>query len=170
MILPEWVFWFALVAMVIGWLGVILPVIPGVGFIWFTALVYAIAERFATIDPLTFIVLTLLTGISLSADLWMSQIGARAGGASPKSMGIGLLGGLIGAAVGFFFLGIGAVPGTIIGALAGVIIAEWREREDWKEAFKVGSGWLAGCALSRVLQLVIATLMILLFTWQVWRG
>ena len=152
--------------MIVGLIGVILPVVPGVGFIWIVVLVYAIAERFATIDPITFAVLTILGAIGLTADLWMSQVGAKVGGASVWSLLAGLVLGAIGAIVGLAFLGVGAVPGAIIGAIAGVILAEWYKRKDWREAFKAGGGWLIGCTLSGGVQLLIAVLMILIFVWQ----
>lgn len=166
MVLPVWAFWVALVVMIVGLIGVILPVVPGVGFIWIVVLVYAIAERFATIDPITFAVLTILGAIGLTADLWMSQVGAKVGGASVWSLLAGLVLGAIGAIVGLAFLGVGAVPGAIIGAIAGVILAEWYKRKDWREAFKAGGGWLIGCTLSGGVQLLIAVLMILIFVWQ----
>ena len=56
MVLPKWAFWLALAAMLVGMVGVVLPIVPGVGFIWLVVLSYAIAERFAAIDPLTFAV------------------------------------------------------------------------------------------------------------------
>jgi uncharacterized protein YqgC (DUF456 family) len=170
MILPMWAFWLALAAMVVGLLGVILPVVPGVGFIWLVVLAYAIAERFTTIDPITFTVLTILGAIGLSADLWMSQAGAKFGGASIWSLLAGLVLGAIGAVVGLAFLGVGAVPGAVIGAIAGVILAEWYQRKDWREAFKAGGGWLVGCTLSGGVQFLIAILMILIFVWQALRG
>jgi hypothetical protein len=170
MVLPKWVFWLALAAMLVGMVGVVLPVIPGVGFIWLVVLSYAIAERFATIDPLTFAVLTVLGAIGVSADLWMSQAGAKVGGASVWSLLAGLVLGAIGAVLGLAFLGVGAVPGFIIGAVAGVILAEWYRRGDWREAFKAGGGWLVGCTLSGVVQFLISILMILIFVWQALRG
>jgi uncharacterized protein YqgC (DUF456 family) len=154
----------------VGLLGVILPLVPGVGFIWIVALVYAVAERFATIDPLTFFVLTVLGAIGVSADLWMTQVGAKIGGASIWSLAAGMVLGAIGAIVGAIFLGIGAVVGAVVGAIAGVILAEWYQRKDWREAFKAGGGWLVGCTLSGGIQFLIAILMILIFTWQALRG
>jgi len=170
MVLPMWAFWVALAVMVVGLIGVILPIVPGVGFIWIVVLVYAIAERFVTIDPITFAVLTVLGAIGLSADLWMSQVGAKAGGASIWSLLAGLALGAIGATVGAIFLGVGAIPGAVIGAIAGVILAEWYQRKDWREAFKAGGGWLVGCTLSGGVQFLIAILMILIFVWQALRG
>jgi uncharacterized protein YqgC (DUF456 family) len=168
--LPQWPFIVALIAMFVGVIGVLLPIVPGVGFIWFVVLVYAIAERFSAIDPLTFIFLTILGATGVTADLWMSQVGAKAGGASIWSLLVGLLTGVIGAIVGSVFLGVGAIPGAIIGAVAGVILAEYYKRKDWREALKAGGGWLVGCTLSGGIQLLIAILMIVTFIWQVLRG
>jgi uncharacterized protein YqgC (DUF456 family) len=170
MVLPMWAFGIALAAIAVGLIGVILPVVPGVGFIWLVILVYAIAERFATIDIISFIILTILGAIGVSADVWMSQAGAKAGGASPWSLLVGLLLGAVGAIIGSIFFGVGAIPGAIIGAVAGVIIAEWHRHEDWNEAFKVGGGWLMGCALSGVVQFLVAILMIAIFVWQALKG
>jgi uncharacterized protein YqgC (DUF456 family) len=169
-VLPMWAFWVALAAMVVGLIGVILPVVPGVGFIWIVVLVYAIAEQFATIDPLTFAVLTVLGAIGFSADLWMSHAGAKIGGASIWSLLAGLVLGAIGAILGLAFLGIGAVLGAMVGAVLGVLLAEWYQRRDWNEAFKVVGGWLIGCTLSGGVQFLIATLMILIFVWQTLKG
>ena len=170
MVLPMWAFWVALVAMIVGLIGVVLPVVPGVGFIWIVALVYAIAEQFATIDPITFAALTVLGAIGVSADLWMSHAGAKMGGGSLWSLLAGLVLGAIGAIVGFVFLGVGAIPGAILGAVLGIVLAEWYQRKDWREALKVGGSWLIGCTLSGGVQFLIGSLMIVIFVWQVLRG
>jgi uncharacterized protein YqgC (DUF456 family) len=176
-----WTFWVALAAMGIGVIGVLLPIVPGVGFIWTVVLAYAIAERFATIDPITFAVLTVLGAIGFSADLWMSQLGAKAGGATIWSLlaglAMGAIGaitalvlGIVGSVAGLTFLSIGAVPGAIMGAVLGVFLAEWYQRKDWREAAKASGGWLVGCTLSGGVQLLIAILMILIFVWQALKG
>jgi len=165
-----WAFWVALAVMFVGLLGVILPILPGIGLIWLAILAYAIAERFATIDLITLTVITLLGAAGFSASLWAGQLGAKAGGAAPPSLLLGLLTGLAGALIGMLLLGIGAIAGAIIGALLGIILAEWKRREDWREAIKVGGTWLAGCALSSLIQFIIGTLMILIFVWQALKG
>jgi uncharacterized protein YqgC (DUF456 family) len=169
-VLPMWAFWIALAAMAIGLIGVILPLVPGVGFVWIVVLIYAIVERFATIDPITFAAITLLGAVGISADLWMSHAGAKVGGASVWSLLAGLVLGAIGAIVGLVFLGAGAVPGAILGAILGIVLAEWYQRKDWREAFKAGGGWLIGCTLSGGVQFLVAILMIVIFVWQVLRG
>ncbi len=167
MSLPAWAFWVALAAMTISLVGVIVPIIPDIVLIWFVILIYALAEGFATIDPLTFIVLTFLAALGFSAEFWMSQVGAKVGGASTWSVLAGVLLGAVGAAAGLIFFGIGAVPGAFLGALAGLVLAEWYRRRDWRQALKVVGGWLAGYLLSVGVQFSIGVSMILIFVWQV---
>jgi len=165
--LPMWVFWVALTVMTIGLLGILVPIFPDIVFIWFVILIYAIADGFQAIDPLTFVGLTGLAALGFSAEFLMSQIGAKAGGASTWSLLFAILVAAFGAALGFFFLGIGAVPGAFLGALAGLIAAEWHRRRDWGQTMRVVGGWLIGYFLSVGVQLFIGILMIAVFAWQV---
>ena len=170
MSLPTWAFWGALVAMVIALLGVFVPIIPDIALIWLVILVYAIAERFSTIDPLTFVAVTFLAGLGFTAEFWMSQAGAKITGASIWSILAGIALGIVGAVLGLVFLGIGAVPGAFLGGLIGLVLVEWYQRRQWRETLKVVGGWLAGYLLSVGVQLYIGVLMILIFVWQATRG
>jgi uncharacterized protein YqgC (DUF456 family) len=171
MVLPVWAFWVALAVMFIGLLGVVLPGVPGVGLIWIAALVYAIAERFTVIDPLTFVALTILAALGVTSDIWVSQAGGKVAGASWQAMLASLGLGLLGALIGLLFGGVGALPGGVIGALLGVTLVEYYHRRDWKEAAQAGGGWIVGCLVSGVVQLVISLLMIGLFVWQfIWQA
>lgn len=165
-----WTFWVALVMMVVGLLGVVLPLVPGTGFMWVVVLIYAISEGFAAIDVISFIVLTVLGLGGATADLWMSQLGAKVGGASLWSTVYSLVGSLAGGLIGLIFAGVGAVPGMIIGSVAGILINEYRERQDWKLAWQATVGLVLGFTLSTVVQFVIGLLMLALFVWQVLRG
>jgi uncharacterized protein YqgC (DUF456 family) len=168
--LPLWAYWVALAAMSVGLLGVLLPLVPGVGFIWLVSLIYALAEGFATIDPLTFTVLTILGALGFTADLWMSQVGAKVGGASIWSLLAGLLLGAIGALVGLVYLGVGAGPLAVVGAVLGIVLSEWYRRKNLRAAIRAGGGWLIGCTVAGLLQLLIGALMMLVFAWQARAG
>jgi hypothetical protein len=109
----------------------------------------------------------MLGALGFSAEFWMSQAGAKASGASNWSILAGFLLGALGAAVGFVFLGIGAVPGAILGALAGLVLVEWYRRRNWDETLKIVGGWLIGYFLSIGVQLSIGILMIVIFAWRV---
>jgi len=164
--LPEWAFWLTLGVMVVGLIGTVIPVLPGVELIWLAALVYAIAERFATIDPLTFAALTALAATGITANIWASHLGSRLGGASWQALLAGLGLGAVGFLLGLFVGGIGAVPGGLIGALVGVLLVEYSRRKDWRGAARAGTGWLVGCLLSGFIQMMVGMVMILIFVWQ----
>jgi len=166
MSLPEWAFWLTLGVMVVGLIGTVIPVLPGVELIWLAALVYAIAERFATIDPLTFAALTALAATGITANIWASHLGSRLGGASWQALLAGLGLGAVGFLLGLFVGGIGAVPGGLIGALVGVLLVEYSRRKDWRGAARAGTGWLVGCLLSGFIQMMVGMVMILIFVWQ----
>ena len=153
----------ALVLMFIGLVGVILPLVPGIGLVYLAALLYAFIEGFARIGPITLTVLTVLAVVGVTADLWLSGLGAKVGGASVWA----LLGGLVGFLVGFIFF---SLPGAIVGSVAGVIAVEMWRVGDWQKALESGGGWLLGWLLSTVVQLSIALIMIATFLWQVWQG
>lgn len=151
------------IAMLIGVIGTVLPIIPGTILIFVTALVYALIEGFQTIGWPTLVVLGLLTALATSADIWASSIGAKMGGASGWSVVIGL----IAALVGFVVLNL---LGAVLGAVLGVLLTELVRVGDWRQALKAGSGWAIGWILSTVFQLVTALIMVAIFVWQVFEG
>ncbi len=166
MALPDWTFWLALAAMLIGLIGIVAPGLPGVGLIWIVGLVYAITERFATMDPASFAAFTVLAVLGLVADYLMGQAVGRVAGASWQALAAGMVGGTIGFVLGLFIGGVGALPAGLAGTLAGILLVEYRRRRDLWAATKVGGGWLVGCVVGRGLQIAIAVLMIALFAWQ----
>jgi uncharacterized protein YqgC (DUF456 family) len=170
MVLSPWAFWAAVLFLIVGLLGVVLPAVPGVGFMWIVVIVYAVAEHFATIDPLTFTALTLLGVAGATADIWLAQLGAKVGGASLWSMVCSIVGGLLGGLVGLLFAGLGMIPGVLVGSILGVLVNEYRTHREWRAAWRASIGLMIGFTLSTVVQLVIGLAMIALFVWQVMRG
>ncbi len=158
-------FWLTvtLAAMFISLLGVLLPLVPGVALIWLVALVYAIAEGFKNIDPITMIVLSVIALPGITADIWVSSLGAKAGGASLWSIVASLVGGVVG------FL-VSTLPGAIIGALVGLMAVELFRAKDWRQALKASGGWIAGWLLSAVVQIITGVIMIAIFWWQAMGG
>lgn len=158
-------FWLTvtLAAMFISLLGVLLPLVPGVALIWLTALVYAVAEGFKNIDPITMIVLSVIALPGITADIWVSSLGAKAGGASLWSIVASLVGGVVG------FL-ISTLPGAIIGALVGLMAVELFRAKDWRQALKASGGWIAGWLLATVVQIITGVIMIAIFWWQAMGG
>ena len=150
-----------LLAMLIGLIGIVLPVIPGTIVIFVAALIYALIEGFQAAGWPTLVVLGLLTIVATTADIWATSAGAKMGGASGWSVLVGLIGGL----VGFVVL---SLPGAILAAILGVLLAELIRVGDLRQAFKAGGGWVLGWVLSTVAQLGIGLVMVAIFVWQVW--
>lgn len=153
----------ALLVMVVGLIGTVLPVIPGTVLIFLSALGYALVEGFQTVGWPTLAVLGVLALVATTADLWASSIGAKVGGAS----GWSVLGGMIGGLIGFLVL---SLVGAIIGAILGVLLTELVRLGDWRKALKAGGGWAIGWALATVVQVGIALTMVAIFVWQVIQG
>lgn len=153
-------FGLAVVFIVIGLVGTVVPLLPGILLIWLTILVYAILTGFTAVTPLGFTVLTLIALVTGTSDLWMSLLGARTGGASRRA----LLFGIAGAIIGTFVL---PLFGTIIGYALGVLLGEYQKRGDWDAALRAGLSGLAGWGIATAIQLGGGLLMLAIFVWQV---
>jgi uncharacterized protein YqgC (DUF456 family) len=157
----------AFAVMLVGLAGAFLPGIPGVPLVWLGVAGYSLLDRFQHLGFSTFLVLTLLGAIGTTAELWVTQAGARAGGASGWSAAAGSCVGMVAM---FFF----SLPIALLAALAGVFGSEWLRtfrssdrRGDVEAAARGSGGWLAGWVLSVVLEFSLSVLMILVFLWTV---
>lgn len=152
-----------LFTMLVGLIGIVVPVLPGTILIFLAAVIYALVEGFRIIGWPTLIILGVLATIATTADIWASSIGAKMGGAS----GWGVLFGMLGGLGGFVIF---SLPGAILGAILGVMLTEIIRLGNWKLALKAGGGWALGWALSAIVQLSIGLSMVAIFAWQVLRG
>jgi uncharacterized protein YqgC (DUF456 family) len=164
-------FGLAVAFILIGILGVIVPILPGVLLIWLTILAYAILEGFSSIDPITFVFITVIAVVTGTADIWMAFFGSKSGGASLLSM----IYGVIGALIGFLVLGaiaplIGSLFGGILGYSAGVLLGQYQKQRDWNLALKASLGGLAGWGIATFIELGGSLLILALFVWQVLKG
>lgn len=161
-------FGMAVAFMLIGLIGILVPILPGILLIWLTALAYAIVDGFQAIDWITFILLTIIAIITGTADLWLSLLGAKTGGAAKRAMFLGVIGGVL----GFFLLGavlpvVGNLFGGIIGYAIGVLLGQYQKFQDWNVALKASIGGVVGWGIATVVQLAGGVLMIVIFIWQV---
>jgi uncharacterized protein YqgC (DUF456 family) len=152
-----------LVLMLVGLIGTVVPVIPGTILIFVAAFVFALIEGFQIIGWPTLLALGILAAVATTADIWVSSVGAKMGGASGWSVFIGLIGGLVG-------LVLFSLPGAILGAVIGVLLTEIIRLGDWRKALKAGGGWAIGWALATVVQLGSGLIMVAIFVWQVIQG
>jgi uncharacterized protein YqgC (DUF456 family) len=170
-LLQAFAFGLAVAFILIGIIGVIVPVLPGILLIWLTILAYAILERFQSIDWITFTMITLIALAAGTADIWMSLFGSKKGGASILSMVYGI----VGAIIGFFALGIvaplvGSLFGGILGYSAGVLLGQYQKQRDWNLAIKASLGGLAGWGVATAIQFSAGMFILAIFVWQVLKG
>lgn len=147
---------------VVGLVGAVVPMVPGPPLIWLGAFLWAWADGFETLGAPSLVIMAVLTGIALLADVWLSGWGARLGGASWRS----LLVSAIGAIVGLVVL---SLPGLLVGAVLGLVLGEVVRYGGWegfRSAWRSSGGLLVGWAASLVLQLVAGILLFLIFAAQ----
>lgn len=147
------------IVMFIGLLGALLPIIPDLIIIWGAALGYGLLTDWGESGPWIFGIITVLGLAGVVAEVWMSGVGGKIGGASFKSILVGLGLGII----GFIFL-------TPLGGLAlllvGTFAMEYYRLDDPEEALKGMLGVGIGYGASFGVKLLVAFLMIGL--WVVW--
>ena len=154
--------------MLVGLIGIVVPILPGTVLIWLGVLAYALLESFQAIDWMTFIVLTLIALVTGTADVWLALLGAKTGGASFWTLVYGMIGGV----VGFFLFGallpiVGNLFGGIIGYALGILIGQYQKHRDWNLALKASFGGIVGWGIATVVQFAGGILMIIIFIWQV---
>jgi uncharacterized protein len=159
-------FGLAVAFMVLGLIGVIVPILPGILLIWLAILVYAFLTGFQAISPFSFFLLSLIALVTGTSDIWMSLLGAKTGGASRRAVLYGVLGSLVGFLAGTIFI-IGGLFGALAGYALGILLGEYQKHRDWNLALKASVGGLAGWGLATILQLGGGILLLLIFVWRV---
>jgi len=156
----------ALLLMLVGLIGTVIPVIPGALLIWFGVLAWAIGEKFQRIDWLILVLLGILALAATFSEYWLRPLVQTRAGFGWKQILAAIAGGIFG---GIFLSGI-PVLGTLFGAALGSVIATsaltYWERKNFGEAARAGKAYLVGCALSSFVEVVIALLMLAIFAWR----
>ncbi len=145
----------AVLLVVAGIVGTVLPVIPGALFVFAGLFVAAWADEFARVGFGGLSIVAALGLLSLLVDFAGSVLGAKRVGASRQA----LAGAAIGAIVGIFF----GIPGLILGPLAGAVLGELLARGGLVRAGKVGLATSLGLLLAAVAKLVLAFAMVATF-------
>jgi hypothetical protein len=147
------VLWIAAgVLIVIGAVGLVLPVLPGAPLIFIGALLAAWAEDFQYLGPWSLVLLGALAALAVAVDFIASAFGAKRFGASGRAVA----GATLGALVGIFFGPVGVLVGPFVGAVLG----ELTVRRSLAAAGRAGVGAALGLALGTAAKLAIAFAMI----------
>lgn len=161
--MPDWVgvlaFWLTLLVMGAGLFLSIIPFFPGVTVIWLAALIYGLITGFDTLGIILFVLITIGFLAGISVDNILMGAGARRGGASWLTIGVGLVAGIIGTLVFPPFGGLIAAP------LAIFLLEVLRNRE-WGSGWRATRGLALGWGLSFLVRFAIGLVMIVI--WLAW--
>lgn len=145
----------AIICIVGGIIGTVLPALPGTPLIFCGVLLVAWWGDFAVIGVAPVIVCGVLAVLALIIDFVATALGAKRVGASR----LAIIGAMVGTLVGVFFL----LPGLIIGPFVGALLGEYLAQRDLRQATKVGIGTWIGLLLGTAGKVAIAAAMIGIF-------
>jgi len=149
--------------MLLGLVGLLIPIFPGVFVMWLAALGYGIATGFSTVGIVIFVVITLLMVAGSLADNLLMGVGARQGGAPWGVILVALVAGVIGTLIFPPF-------GGIIAAPLAILILEYLRVRDWRKAWLALRGLATGWGLSFVARFLIGLLIMGMWWLWVWQG
>lgn len=150
----------AIVLILVGIAGTVLPALPGIPLVFAGMLLAAWASDFERVGGWTLGVLALLTLLSFGIDVLATAMGAKRVGASR----LALLGAVIGTFAGLAMGIVGVLIGPFVGAVLGELVHRRRlGRDDMGHAARIGVGTWVGILVGTVLKLGLVFAMLGLF-------
>lgn len=149
----------ALVVMLLGLVGSIVPGLPGTPLVLAAAIGHRLYFGAASLNNVVLIALIVLTVVSLAFDFLATALGAKKFGATWR----GAVGAVLGGIIGLFF----SLPGIILGPFLGAMLFEMIGDKEFKAAAKAGAGAVVGLLLGVIGKFSICVIMIALFATNV---
>lgn len=146
----------AIILMLVGVAGTILPALPGVLLIFLTVAAYGWYEGFHVITAHYLIILAGLTLLSVLVHYLSAVWGARHYGSSKY----GSWGAIVGMILGIFIF---PPLGIFIGAFLGALLGEYITCSEWKQAARSGIGTIVGLFSGMAFNLLLALGMFISF-------
>lgn len=144
-----YVVWFiALVLITVGFLGTVVPVLPGTPFIFAGALLLGWWSDYEVVGGVTLGILGFLGICGIAVDFVASALGAKRVGASRLA--------LIGATAGSLIGLVGGLIGVVVGPFIGAFIGEMVASASLHAATKVGFGTWIGLIIGTVIKVGVA--------------
>lgn len=146
-------------AMAVGIVGTVVPLLPGLSLVWGAGLAYGLVEGFGTVGGIAFGLMTALALAGIAAGWVVPQRAAGAAGAARTSVWLGAAA----AVVGFFVV---PVVGAPLGGVLGVYVGERQRTGDPARAWTATRATLVGFGLAALVQVAVGVAMAA--TWVVW--
>ena len=148
-----------LLMMLVGLVGTLIPILPGNIFMWVATVFYGFAVGIDVFSLGVLVLVTVLATVSVAVGIVLPKRAATESGTSTSSQ----LAAVVGAIIGFFAI---PVVGVVVGALAGIALAEWWDKREWQAARVSTIAVAKGFGLSALVQFGIGFVM--LVVWLVW--
>jgi hypothetical protein len=148
-----------LTVMLIGLLGLVVPIMPGLVIIWVAALGYGLFAGFGTLGWVMFALITVLMIVGSVVDNILMGAKAHESGAPWWVVLVALAAGIL----GNFAL---PIIGGLVAALLALFLVEYIRRKNAKEALKSIKGMLIGCGWAFVIRFIMGLFMI--GFWLIW--
>jgi len=155
MVDSAWMWILALLLVLGGLAGSVLPALPGVPLVFAGLLLAAWADGFQRITWITLTVLGLLTVLSFGIDLAATALGAKRVGATK----LAIVGAAVGTLAGAFF----GLPGLLIGPFAGAMTGELLSHGELQQAARAGLATWMGLVFGTLVKLALVFTMIGIF-------
>lgn len=129
----------ALLLMLVGLIGVIVPILPDTLIAWLGLLIFGLGSHFR--EPVTLTLVIIFLGLSLLGILFEYLL-PIAGAKRYKASRYGIWGAIVGLIIGFL---IGGLIGIFVGPLVGAILAEYlvgRREQALRSGFGVFAGFM----------------------------
>jgi len=148
------------ILILLGFVGIVIPGLPAAPFIFLGAIIYGFGFGFGRIGLTIYIILGVLTALSLVIDYLGSVFGAKKFGASI----FGIIGAILGLIIGFI---IGNIWGLLIGPFVGAFLGELIKRKKAGVSLKSGLGATLGFLGGFFLRFPICIAMVILIIWGI---
>ena len=156
--IPGWVL--AVLLILIGLAGTVLPALPGVPIILVGLLLIAWMDGFVAVSVSTMLWLGVLALLSVVIDFLATAEGARRFGAGRMA----ILGATLGLLVGLFF----GLPGILFGPFLGAVAGHLLGRASLDESMRAGVGASIGVVIGTASKVLIGIIMLVWFTLAWW--
>lgn len=157
-----WLLVIATALLLPGIAGVLLPMLPGIPYMWLVALGFGVVDRFVHLTGRDLGILAIIALLSFAVDYFAGVLGAKYGGAAARSMASGLIG---------LVIGVILLPpfGGLIGLFIGIMASELQMRRSRSQAVRAATSGLIGSVMGIGINFLLALIFVIAFIALAWR-
>ncbi|MDQ3856718.1 MAG: DUF456 family protein [Chloroflexota bacterium] len=157
--MSESAFLVGLTIILVGFVGIFIPVMPGVPLMWLGAVIYSALTSWDVLTWPWLVLLTLVTVACFCFDYVASAWIARKLGSSHW----GAAGVIAGTVLGIVFFG---AFGALLGGVTGAVAVEMGVRRSWRMALRAGTGALLGFLVALAADTLAGLIVLSVFLWR----